>query len=458
MKKYRVVILAVLIFASAMSLTLAGCGGGGGGGAAAVSTPAPTPNSGTVELTAKTAHTGDAAWGTDTTSVTSGTVQQVLADIKVANGTSGTISPSGSISIPDGSGLILVPGSVTVDYPDSASRVAGKASVSASPIERTIAEILSVKRSADRSVGRSADVADTIGSATTTLGFSLAPGQWGYLYFGLQVSANASAGSKVVTVLINGVATKVTINVVAGSTVCQAVTNPSCSANQHLVAGANDTNGCPTAGTCVANTCPTINNPSCGTGYHLVPGAADSNGCATVGNCTQDACAAVNNPTCNAGYHLVAGPVVNSCQTVGTCVADAVVTGTVYVRSNINFANIAVTCAGGQPYSHYMNPIGSGWGFDATMNVGTCSLSNTAQSGYTITSSVTTGTLTATAPLTLSLTYVASGGGGAVCGNGTVESGEQCDDHNTASGDGCSSTCQNEHIGPAEPRKAGTTK
>ena len=31
--------------------------------------------------------------------------------------------------------------------------------------------------------------------------------------------------------------------------------------------------------------------------------------------------------------------------------------------------------------------------------------------------------------------------GSAVCGNGTVESGEQCDDHNTTNGDGCSSTC-----------------
>lgn len=34
------------------------------------------------------------------------------------------------------------------------------------------------------------------------------------------------------------------------------------------------------------------------------------------------------------------------------------------------------------------------------------------------------------------------GGGTPVCGNGVVESGEQCDDNNTNSGDGCSSTCQ----------------
>ncbi len=32
----------------------------------------------------------------------------------------------------------------------------------------------------------------------------------------------------------------------------------------------------------------------------------------------------------------------------------------------------------------------------------------------------------------------------AVCGNGITESGEQCDDGNTVSGDGCSSTCQTE--------------
>ncbi len=37
-----------------------------------------------------------------------------------------------------------------------------------------------------------------------------------------------------------------------------------------------------------------------------------------------------------------------------------------------------------------------------------------------------------------------NGGNGAVCGNGIIESGETCDDGNTISGDGCSSTCQSE--------------
>lgn len=37
---------------------------------------------------------------------------------------------------------------------------------------------------------------------------------------------------------------------------------------------------------------------------------------------------------------------------------------------------------------------------------------------------------------------------GAVCGNSIVETGEQCDDGNTVSGDGCSSTCQTEAAAP----------
>ena len=37
-----------------------------------------------------------------------------------------------------------------------------------------------------------------------------------------------------------------------------------------------------------------------------------------------------------------------------------------------------------------------------------------------------------------------------VCGNGTVETGEECDDANTVSGDGCSSTCE-EEITPTTP-------
>ena len=42
----------------------------------------------------------------------------------------------------------------------------------------------------------------------------------------------------------------------------------------------------------------------------------------------------------------------------------------------------------------------------------------------------------------------------AVCGNSSVEFGEQCDDGNTASGDGCSATCQNEVVAAADTEAA----
>ncbi|GEM_PF-4303212 len=40
--------------------------------------------------------------------------------------------------------------------------------------------------------------------------------------------------------------------------------------------------------------------------------------------------------------------------------------------------------------------------------------------------------------------YCESTGGGAICGNGIEETGEECDDRNTVNGDGCSSSCQDE--------------
>ena len=44
--------------------------------------------------------------------------------------------------------------------------------------------------------------------------------------------------------------------------------------------------------------------------------------------------------------------------------------------------------------------------------------------------------------LALTMGVAAPGVAAAVCGNGVVEAGEQCDDGNTTSGDGCSATCQ----------------
>jgi MYXO-CTERM domain-containing protein len=42
-----------------------------------------------------------------------------------------------------------------------------------------------------------------------------------------------------------------------------------------------------------------------------------------------------------------------------------------------------------------------------------------------------------------------------VCGNGDVETGEQCDDGNTAAGDGCSATCTDEGEPPVTPEEGG---
>ena len=59
-----------------------------------------------------------------------------------------------------------------------------------------------------------------------------------------------------------------------------------------------------------------------------------------------------------------------------------------------------------------------------------------------VTQGFTGGTLACTTACTFDTTGCT--GGGAVCGNNTVELGEQCDDGNTTSGDGCSATCMNE--------------
>ncbi len=47
-------------------------------------------------------------------------------------------------------------------------------------------------------------------------------------------------------------------------------------------------------------------------------------------------------------------------------------------------------------------------------------------------------------PVSCTVTYDTTPAPVAVCGNGAVESGEQCDDSNAVNGDGCSNSCQNE--------------
>lgn len=62
-----------------------------------------------------------------------------------------------------------------------------------------------------------------------------------------------------------------------------------------------------------------------------------------------------------------------------------------------------------------------------------------------------------TQPGTVANNGCPSGGGGPICGNNVVEAGEQCDDGDTSSGDGCSSTCQLETSGIANDACANPT-
>src|SRR5262249_33185306 len=52
---------------------------------------------------------------------------------------------------------------------------------------------------------------------------------------------------------------------------------------------------------------------------------------------------------------------------------------------------------------------------------------------------------------------VRKGEGSSVCGNGSVEPGEQCGDHNTTNLDGCSSTCRIEAQMVSQSASAGET-
>lgn len=475
-RRIAMVVVMVLVLAAA-TFTLNGCGGGGGGGGS-TPTPAPPAVIGSLDLTGKTASLGDGSYGGNT--ITKSPESSIAVSLGMLNSSGADVSPTVSI-VSSSSDITFASGSASVDYPGSPAKVAGKSA--AKPVA----------------------VSDSIASAAgVNLGFTLAPGGQAYLYYNLNVSANATSGAKTVTMTVNGKTTTITITVSGGSSACQSVTNPTCESSQHLVAGTNDANGCPTAGTCVANTCSAIKNPVCNSGYNLVPGANDSAGCATVGSCVADVVqtgvvrvtatkstnfvihasdgsqitggiaydgqsklvtvpAGSTSVTCDnvLGSTLAVVPPNAVNVNVGTnptdfaCNFTAVQaqTGTANVCSNINFANISVAC-GGQSYSHYMNPVGNKWCFTTTLNAGACSLSNTAQTGYSlsVSSDPASGTLSPGGAITFNLTYAQSGGGsGAICGNGTVEGSEQCDDHNNVSGDGCSATCQEEHTGPSIP-------
>jgi cysteine-rich repeat protein len=116
-------------------------------------------------------------------------------------------------------------------------------------------------------------------------------------------------------------------------------------------------------------------------------------------------------------------------------------------------ASTVITAAGGGAQVKFLNGVGSScnvwWqvGSSATIGSSTTFIGNIlalASIGLGTNATVTGRTLAQTAAVTMDGGNTVSGcvgGGGAVCGNDIIESGETCDDGNTASGDGCSSSC-----------------
>src|SRR5689334_20938744 len=91
---------------------------------------------------------------------------------------------------------------------------------------------------------------------------------------------------------------------------------------------------------------------------------------------------------------------------------------------------LCVACSSGS------NPgTGGAGGGDPT----TTSSSTTGSGGSTTTSSSSSSSSSST---TSSSGSGGSGGSGAVCGNGTVETGEDCDDGNQVNDDACSNICK----------------
>jgi len=218
-KVKKTVLAVMMVVVSVLALAIAGCGGGGGGGVAASAS-----TSKSVSLEAKTAKPGDASWGTN--QVSTQPSQVVLGLIKMTNSSRSAVSPVAIVTLPEG--VTLQAGSGRVVWSENGS-------------------------------DRSAVVPDSIATTNgTNLGFTLGSKSYGFLNFSVKVASNATSGLKTVTVTINGVPTTIKINV-SGGAVCQAVTNPTCSAGTHLVAGANDSNNCPTAGSCVADVTQTAN-------------------------------------------------------------------------------------------------------------------------------------------------------------------------------------------------------
>lgn len=377
MKGKSVTMVMMVVFV-ALSLMMSGCGGGGGGGSTAV-TPGTPATGGSVTLLAKTAEPGAPEWGTDTISVSAGNT--VLIHTKITNGISSMVYPSAVVTIP--SEVSFVAGSGQALYGSN--------------------QLITIT--------------DSIAAGATSLGFSLEAGSYAFLDFDIKVASNATAGVKTVTITVNDVPATITINVmIEGGSACPVVTNPVCNTGYHLVAGANNSAGCPTAGTCVQDACSVVTNPTCNVGSHLVAGPV-VNGCATVGTCVQNACSAVTNPTCGTGYTLVPSPNdSNGCAMAGTCVVAPPVpvaqTGSLTLMSNVRVANMCITKGGVQlqcysfetnefsngTYSHIFTGQAAGDYIVSTLGANACpSVPNKGvDSGQTISSATLSGNGSAT--------------------------------------------------------------
>ena len=99
------------------------------------------------------------------------------------------------------------------------------------------------------------------------------------------------------------------------------------------------------------------------------------------------------------------------------------------------------TCAVSDPADQFGNPIGDPIACSASVEVVNPTPTTTLP---TITTSTSSSVTTTTSNVTTTSTTMGSG----VCGNGTVEAGETCDDGNTLDGDACPSNCRIETCTP----------
>jgi len=214
-----------------------------------------------------------------------------------------------------------------------------------------------------------------------------------------------------------------------------------------------DGNACTQSDTCQAGVCTGANPVTCtasdqchdagacnpATGVCSNPakanGAAcnDNNACTQSDTCQSGTCTGANPITCSASDQCHDPGVCNPAS--GTCSNPAKPNGSVCNDNNLCTQSDTCqsgTCTGASPVtcsaSDQCHVAGT-----CDSATGTCSNPN-APDGTSCTLNGSTG-ICATGACTL-------------CGNGTINAGEECDDGNTVGGDGCSATCRREESEP----------